>query len=156
MSRKEEPVEIKRLDLEDVALAQKLFLILQNVFEVENSTAPSLPYLQRLLQNTSFIVYAALQGEETLGGLTAYVLPMYRVATSEIFLYDIAVKPEFQRKGIGRQLLDALLSYSQQNGFSSVFVPAHEEDTHALDFYRATGGEPEEVVYFTYSTNKKF
>ncbi|RDC64002.1 GNAT family N-acetyltransferase [Adhaeribacter pallidiroseus] len=71
-------------------------------------------------------------------------------------MYDIAVKPAFQRKGIGRQLLDTLLHYSQQNGFINVFVPANEEDTHALDFYHATGGNPEKVVYFTYVTNKNF
>ncbi|RDC64003.1 hypothetical protein [Adhaeribacter pallidiroseus] len=85
MSDKNKLVEIKRLGENDAPLAEALFMLLQNVFEVENPTSPPLPYLQHLLQNTSFIVYAALQDKEILGGLTAYILPMYRVTSAEIF-----------------------------------------------------------------------
>ena len=35
-------------------------------------------------------------------------------------------------------------------GIGVVFVPADDEDTHALDFYRAMGGEPQPVTIFTF------
>jgi hypothetical protein len=31
---------------------------------------------------------------------------------------------------------------------------AHEEDEHAVEFYRATGGKSEKVVNFLYETTK--
>ena len=40
----------------------------------------------------------------------------------------------------------------RQKGVAEVFVAASEEDTHALDFYRSTGGAAEKVVHFTYFT----
>jgi hypothetical protein len=32
---------------------------------------------------------------------------------------------------------------------------AHEEDEHAIEFYRSTGGKSEKVVNFLYQTEEK-
>jgi len=37
------------------------------------------------------------------------------------------------------------------SGFTSVFVPADDEDQHALDFYRAVGGQAQSVTFFNFS-----
>jgi aminoglycoside 3-N-acetyltransferase I len=34
--------------------------------------------------------------------------------------------------------------------FDEVFVPADNDDQHALDFYRALGGSPSSVTFFTF------
>jgi len=44
-----------------------------------------------------------------VGGLTAHTWPMTRAEQSEIFIYDIAVRKDQQRKGVGRRLVTALL-----------------------------------------------
>jgi aminoglycoside 3-N-acetyltransferase I len=82
--------------------------------------------------------------------LTAYELAGYYSETSEIFIYDIAVNPAFQQKGLGKQLLLSLKEYATQKNISAIFVDANEEDEHALDFYHATGGKAEKVIQFTY------
>jgi aminoglycoside 3-N-acetyltransferase I len=35
-------------------------------------------------------------------------------------------------------------------GIETLFVPADDEDEHALDFYRALGGVPAPVTIFTF------
>ena len=145
-----EDFQIKRLDKQDVLLFKELIQVFQEVFEMENPESPKKPYLQSLLNKPDFISYTVICNDEVVGGLTAYELQMIYGEYSEIFLYDIAIKTEYQRKGLGKKLISALKEYCKQNGIREFFVPVNEEDTHALNFYRNTGGKAEQVVHFNY------
>lgn len=140
----------RRLTVADRELARTVFSVMAEVFEAESSPLSD-GYLDRLLARPDFWAYAAVEGDEVLGGVTAHTLPMTRAEFSEIFIYDIAVKPEHQRKGVGRKLIAALREDAHAAGIDVLFVPADNEDTHALDFYRALGGDPAPVTIFTYS-----
>jgi aminoglycoside 3-N-acetyltransferase I len=144
-------IKIKRLDTGDVALLQQLIQLFREVFEREEEIDAEPGYLSHLLRNNTFVAVAALLNDKVIGGLTAYELPMYYSASSEMFIYDVAVSTEYQQRGIGKQLLTALKKYCQQQNILEIFVAAHAEDTHALEFYQATGGVAEDVVHFTYS-----
>ena len=91
-------------------------------------------------------------GDEIVGGITAHVLPMTRSELSALFIYDVAVRADHQRKGVGRHLISALRDDAAAAQIGDVFVPADNEDLHALDFYRALGGVPSPVTFFTFST----
>jgi aminoglycoside 3-N-acetyltransferase I len=150
-----DPLELRtrRLSQADREQARALFLLMAEVFE-EPGEEPGEPlgdaYLDRLLSRPDFWAIAALAGDELVGGLTAHTLMMTRTESSEIFIYDIAVRPEHQRKGVGRQLMDALRVAAAAVGIDDIFVPADNDDTHALDFYRALGGEGAPVTIFTF------
>ena len=146
--------EIKRLTNEGVLTFTSLIDLFNTVFEEETRIGSESNSL-KLLNNKNFIAFVALAGDEVVGGLTAYELPMYYSDRSEIFLYDLAVKPEYQRMGIGKGLLQSLKEYCVKNGIKEFFVMAHEEDEHAIEFYRATGGKSEKVVNFIYETNEE-
>lgn len=140
---------IKRLTLGERETARKLFSMMAAVFD-EDSADLSDAYLDNLLGRADFWAMAAFVDKQIVGGLTAHVLPMTRVEGSEIFLYDIAVREDYQRRGIGRRLLTDLLRTAAVNGVLDLFVPVDNEDTHALDFYRALGGSPAPVTIFTF------
>jgi aminoglycoside 3-N-acetyltransferase I len=142
--------QVTRLGKDDLFIAGQLFVLLQKVFEVENIISVSDAYVKKLLENPAFIVFAALYKNEIVGGLTAYELPMYNTERSEIYIYDIAVKSEYQRIGIGIRLISAVKEYGAQNGITEIFVQASEEDKYAIDFYRSTEAFEEKVIHFTY------
>ena len=142
-------IEIKRLTKEDLSNFTALINLFNLVFEEESKIGSEANSL-RLLNNDGFIAIVAIAENEVVGGLTAYELPMYYSDSSEIFLYDLAVKPEHQGNGIGKGLLHSLREYCIQNGIKDFFVMAHEEDEHAIEFYRATGGKAEKVFNFVY------
>jgi len=85
-----------------------------------------------------------------IGGLTAYLLPMYDREQQELFIYNVAVLPAFQRQGIGKQLIETVKSYCADHHISQAFVDAHAVDEHALDFYRSVGGREDKVIQFTF------
>jgi len=149
------PFEIKQLTKEDLSTFVSLINLFNLVFEEENPTIGSEANSQQLLDNNRFIAIVAFVEDKVVGGLTAYELPMYYSDSSEIFLYDLAVKAEYQRMGIGKRLLQSLKAHCIKHGIKEFFVMAHAEDEHAIEFYRATGGKSERVVNFLYSTNEK-
>ena len=146
--------EIKQLTNKDIAIFKSLVEVFNLVFEEEHPTVGSDANSLRLLNNDKFIAIVALVENKVVGGLTAYELPMYYSDSSEIFLYDLAVKEEYQRMGIGKSLIQSLKEYCIEKGIKEFFVMAHEEDEHAIEFYRATGGRSEKVVNFVYKVEE--
>jgi aminoglycoside 3-N-acetyltransferase I len=143
-------IRIHRLHAQDIALARELFTLMAQVFEEERAPLSD-AYLHTLLQRQDFWVLAAFADDALAGGLTAHVLPMSRSQSRELFLYDIAVRADVQRHGIGARLVASLREQGMQAGIATVFVAADEEDTHALDFYRALGGQESAVRHYTFS-----
>ena len=147
-------IRTKRLSVDDRDLARRTFQLMVEVFE-EESASLSDRYLDQLLSGRSFWAFAALLGDDVVGGITAHTLPMTRTEASEVFIYDIAVHLDYQRRGIGRELVSALRAGAAAAGIYDIFVPADNDDTHALDFYRRLGAEPSPVTFFTFSESKQ-
>jgi aminoglycoside 3-N-acetyltransferase I len=119
------------------------------VFEEEHEPLSD-EYVARLLAREELWILAATSGEEIVGGLTAHTLPMTRSESREIFIYDIAVHADHQRRGVGRLLMSHLTRIAGEAGIDDLFVPADDEDAHALEFYRALGGIASPVTFFTF------
>lgn len=127
-----------------------LICLYADVFESKDFQLPATRWLEKLLQDEKTFFIAAFAGEELAGGLTAYILPSVYTQSSSVYLYDLAVISALQRKGIGRKLLQELKSYCSNMGYRELFVQAEAEDLHAIEFYRATGGNPENALQFSY------
>jgi aminoglycoside 3-N-acetyltransferase I len=142
-------ITTRKLTTKDREVANHLFSLMSKTFGEEQQQLSD-TYLEQLLASKGFWAIAAFSGEELLGGLTAHTLPMTRVEAAEAFIYDIAVKDSHQRQGVGRLLVASLRVSCGERGINVVFVPADNEDKHALDFYRSIGGKPSPVTFFTF------
>ncbi len=142
-------VTLRRLASTDLALAHQMFAMMADVFD-EGSSPLSDRYVEALLARPELWVIAALRDGQVIGGLTAHTLPMTRAEVSELFIYDLAVRADHQRQGVGRALVAELRRAGAAAGVTDAFVPADNDDVHALDFYRAIGGEPGAVTIFSF------
>ena len=61
---------------------------------------------------------------------------------SEWELENIVVSPKFQREGIGRRLLEELMSRARETGASALFLEVRESNTAARSLYEQVGFEP--------------
>lgn len=142
-------LHVRRLGAGDRDVARRLFALMADVFEEPNDPLDD-AYLDALLGRDAFWALVALEGDAVVGGLTAHTLPMTRSACDELFIYDLAVRADRQRQGIGTRLMRALHAAAADAGIDCTFVPAETEDAHAVDFYRAIGGEAMAVTMFTF------
>ncbi|WP_018476242.1 GNAT family N-acetyltransferase [Pontibacter roseus] len=148
-------MEILKLEQQDIHHFIALVHVFEDVFEMEPFAIPDTEYLQALLAKPDFMAFAALEQNTVVGGLTAYVLHQYYSVMPLVYIYDLAVKRDFQRQGIGSRLIQSVTDYCQQRGFEEVFVQADKVDDYALDFYRSTGATEEQVVHFYYPLHPK-
>jgi aminoglycoside 3-N-acetyltransferase len=140
-----------RLGPGDRLRAKQLFTLMADVF-AEPHTELDDGHVDRLLARSDFWAIAAFAGNDAVGGITAHTLPMTRTPSCEIFIYDVAVREDHRRRGVGRRLLDHLRAAAAAEDIRVLFVPADDDDQHALDFYRALGGAASPVTIFTFTT----
>jgi aminoglycoside 3-N-acetyltransferase I len=148
--RKEEmEIRVKRLTSSDRESAQELFATMSEIFG-EDAIRLSDNYVDQLFRRSEFWALGAFVGDVIAGGITAHSLPMTRTETAELFVYDIAVRSQYRRMGVGRLLFDTLRAQAIEAGINDVFVAADDDDTHALDFYRRLGGKASSVTIFDF------
>ncbi|UKN02955.1 GNAT family N-acetyltransferase [Paracrocinitomix mangrovi] len=129
------------------------FIELREIFiEVFKSDAPALNEQQyaQLRDNRNFVVVGATVGFELVGGLTAYLVPNYYKGGLDLFIYDIAVKTEHQRKGVGIELLKFTKNFCLEHGIKEMYVAAEDNDEQALSYYRKTDAEEIGARFFIY------
>lgn len=140
---------IRRLATGDRELARATFAMIAAVFDEPRRPLPD-DYVDALLAREDFWALVTMEGDEPVGGLTGHVLPMTRSPSQELFVYDVAVREDRQRRGIGRSMLVELCALAAKAGIGSVFVAVADEDVHAMDFYRAVGGAESPVTMFSF------
>jgi len=102
--------------------------------------------LERLiagLQNhpTTLILLAYVDGEPVgiaacfVGFSTFYARPLVNI-------HDLAIRPEFRGRGVGRQLLEAVAEHARLLGCCKVTLEVHEGNLNAKRMYEAAGFAP--------------
>jgi len=140
----------------DIDKLNELISVFEIVFDMKNFKCPSETHLQKLLNKDTFFAVIAASGKKIIGGLTVYVLDQYYSEKPLAYIYDIAVLTDYQRKGVGKKLIEFTSDYCRQNGFEEIFIQADKVDDYAIDFYRLTKPTAEEqVVHFSYNLEKE-
>jgi GNAT superfamily N-acetyltransferase len=115
-------------------------------FDLDGRGAPLQPLAPdaagRYLENPVVVQWVALDGEEVVGDLLCFRLPLRAGEGEELLLYEIGVRSARRREGIGRALLGHMDDWMTANGVSLVWVIA--DNPAAVDFYRACGFAVEE------------
>jgi len=142
--------EMKRLAVSDLSLMRGLNKVFSIAFDDKaayESALPSDEYLTRRLADENFIALVALNGDEVVGGLAAYILNKFEQERSEIYIYDLAVLEAHRRKGIATGLINELKRIARERGAYVIYVQADPPDEPAVKLYESLGTK-EEVLHF--------
>lgn len=97
------------------------------------------------------MAFVATMNSTVIGGLTI-VLHGYYSVKPIAYIYDIGVRPDFQRKGIGKALINEVCNFGKERGFEDAYVEAESGDIDAVEFYRRTNFSREmNATHFTYT-----
>lgn len=134
--------------LENIEELKGLITVFSLAFDSPYHTTDD--YLSSMLQNSSCVILGAVVETRVVGGLVAFAMtPIH--GTKELYVYDIAVHPEFQKQGLGVRLMESLKQEARVRGVGTIFIEAESEDEGAVAFYRAIGGEEVAVNHFHFT-----
>lgn len=129
------------------------FVELRNIFiDVFDLTVPALDeeQLKLVRDNRNFVAIGATVGFELAGGLTAHIVPNYYRGGLDLFVYDVAIKPSHQGKGVGVELLNFAKKFCTDHKIKEMHVAVKEDDQNAMTYYSKTGAKEMEGRFFTY------
>jgi aminoglycoside 3-N-acetyltransferase I len=86
------------------------------------------------LAESDLFAIAALAQNNIVGDFAAYMLPMTRSGSWDIFIYDLAVLIEYHRMGVGRILVMALRENATAAGVQDARDVADNDGFHAIEF----------------------
>ena len=99
---------------------------------------------QRFREATAVDVLVAEAEEEVVGFLAMTLVP--GLTGPRAFIGEMAVSPEYRRKGIGASLVEAAIRQASRRGATHVLVDISRGDPAAQEFYQACGFEAGEVA----------
>jgi ribosomal protein S18 acetylase RimI-like enzyme len=98
---------------------------------------------QRFLAHPDTLLLVARWDGAVCGFLTAYRLQRFDRRGAEVLLYEIGVEEPFQRRGVGRALVEEAKRWATEMGADELWVLTEDDNTPARALYAATGGREE-------------
>jgi ribosomal protein S18 acetylase RimI-like enzyme len=107
-----------------------------------------------LADDRNYLLLAYLDDGTAVGFVRGTALGRLEGPEQQMFLYEIGVAPEYQRRGIGTALIQALERICRERGFGEMFVFTNRSNTAAMRLYASTGGhtesDDEQMFVWTY------
>jgi ribosomal protein S18 acetylase RimI-like enzyme len=93
-----------------------------------------------LLSDERTFFLAAFDDSTPIGFVLAYELPRRHGDPAHLFVYEIGVREDLRRKGVGTALMQRLADLARERGLRDAFLLTNESNTGAMTFYEAIGG----------------
>ncbi len=108
--------------------------------------------VQAFLADPASVLLVAYIDGAPVGFLRAHELRQLDTPRPQVLLYEIAVTPAFQRRGVARRLIDALKTICGGRDAAELFVITTATNLPAMALYRSTGGQrdADDDVVFVY------
>ncbi len=108
-----------------------------------------------ILVNPANYLVVAEADREIAGFLLAYRLDRIDRPTGQLFIYDVAVDPGHQRRGVGKALMGFATAVVESEGLMEAFVFTNRDNAAAVALYQRTGAHAEDGdgMVFVYQGN---
>jgi len=138
-------LNIERLGIEDERKALEIVQVFQ--FKVQKDSLN-----KEFLSDKKNILIGAYRENQLVGFLYGYSLPRIERENPLMFLYSIAVIPEYRSKGIAKKMVKYFKEICNKNNCMKMFLITNESNIAAMALYKATKGKRKctDDVIFTY------
>ena len=132
LSRRVRITRMRRRDSRRVVAARELF-----------GVQLDLDATRRYLSDHRNLFLLASDGPTPVGFLRGTLLRQMRTVRPQFFLYEIGVVPSARRQGVGKALVERMLSFARRARCDEAFVLTSNTNHAAAALYRSTGGRTE-------------
>lgn len=144
MSQKREFRKLNTLDLEVILQMANNF---RNGFVLEDKAI-------QFFSNPMNWIYACIQEKQIIGFAYGYELNRLDNKGNMLYIHEIGVLPEYQRQGIGLQIINNIKIVYKELRLSKIFLFTQKHNNAACSLYEKAGGEKtnnsydDDVTYF--------
>ncbi len=96
--------------------------------------------VERFLADRMCLILAAIFGQRIIGFAYGYILPRLDGKGDMVYVNEVSVLPEYQRQGIGRELMQGLKRLCAEHKYHRFFLCAERSNTAACGLYHSQGG----------------
>lgn len=122
-----------RADTQDTGLVQ------QAITEVNLRSVKDDSAILSFLKNRNNFLLLAIQNDQVLGSLNGYSLQHPHSLQPQFLLYEIDVRPEQRRKGIGQALINEFIKEARDANAFEIWVLSNEANSAAIELYKKCG-----------------
>lgn len=139
--------EFRKLCLSDLELVLQMENDFRKGFVVEES-------VRQFFSNPMNWIFACIQEEQIIGFAYGYELNRLDNKGNMLYIHEVGVLPQFQRQGIGLQMLTSIKNLCKLGEISRIFLFTQKHNTAACALYEMAGGEKtnssidDDVTYF--------
>lgn len=146
--------DFKKLSLSDLDLVLQMEKDFRSGFVVEENT-------RQFLLNSNNWIFACIQDKRVIGFAYGYELNRLDSKGNMLYIHEVGVLPEYQRQGIGLQILTNIKNLCKLTGICRFFLFTQKHNIAACSLYEKAGGEKtsdgqdNDVTYFFNISGKR-
>jgi ribosomal protein S18 acetylase RimI-like enzyme len=131
---------------------KELLKILKTARRYPKELSPSDEELNSVLRKKNLVFYVALDGKKIVGGAIAHALPSVFGEERSLYVQDIAVKKNYQRKKVGTHLMKCLVMECRAYQYKNIFLQTTLSNKIAIKFFKSRKATPTQGFHFEYDT----
>lgn len=139
--------EYRKLNISDLELVLQMENSFRSKFISEENA-------RQFLLNSMNWIFACVEGKQIIGFAYGYELNRLDNKGNMLYIHEIGVLPQYQRQGIGLQILTCIKDTSRHLGICRFFLFTQKHNISACKLYEKAGGEKtsdsydDDVSYF--------
>lgn len=106
---------------------------------------------RHFLLNPMNWIFACIEDHRIIGFAYGYELNRLNNTGNMLYIHEVGVLPEYQRQGIGKQILNSIKQLCKLSGICKFFLFTEKSNNGACALYESVGGIPahdDDISYF--------
>ena len=146
---------IKEATVKDSEKIGEVFDLYRQFYKKNPDKIISIEYIKQRLTNKESTIFFVEEDNVCIGIVQLYVTFDSLELSKKIILYDLFVRSEYRKKGIGAMLMDASKDFAKNNGISGIELSTAISNGTAQRLYESLGYERDNEFYNYYLSIKK-
>ena len=146
---------IKEATVKDSEKIGEVFDLYRQFYKKNPDKIISIEYIKQRLTNKESTIFFVEEDNVCIGIVQLYVTFDSLELSKKIILYDLFVRPEYRKKGIGAMLMDASKDFAENSGISGIELSTAISNGTAQRLYESLGYERDNEFYNYYLSIKK-
>ena len=146
---------IKEATVEDSKKVGETFDLYRQFYKKDPDKIASIEYIKQRLKNKESTIFFVEEDNVCIGIVQLYVTFDSLELSKKIILYDLFVRSEHRKKGIGAMLMDASKNFAENNDITGIELSTAINNETAQSVYESLGYERDNEFYSYYLSIKK-